>query len=445
MISVKFDNEYIKEVKKKIINYVSHTNANGKLISYNLSLYKKFVVSPNNINDVILTNPDFQKGIPAKIEIGSAFFEVKNNEVFIVHELEDILLYKLVYQLLKGCTSKYKYVDDKPVEILYDAFDEGIRDGIAKCIAEDISSYNVPDNEDKYYFNKKITRMMIAIIGERYSNNSFFRHDDSFGMMVYSLSTKTELLKEINKLMILINRLINTLDSDLAVKKKDSIIKKSISLYQHRLINLVLCELYIPYINSVGLDNRKAVRDEIFRGFLGNNYANLKLNNNNKDSYYWASLVNNNVPINNKLSEKEIANLKESINDEDSKNLHEIFVMEKNDKTKNNIKEFFVSEEKNRVVIRNHNKKLITEPLLIEEILSYSYINCTNKDELKKIETGIEALCKKGGNFKCAMKYDPLNNKMLIAGIMQIARKLGYELTLNGTYKDKVVVFEIKK
>lgn len=444
MINIKFDNEYIKEVKKKIINYVSHTNANGHRISYNLSLYKKFVVSPNESNNVVLTNPNFEDGVEAKIEVGFSFFEIKDDNVYIIPELEDVLQYKLIYQLLKGCTSKYIYEDDRPVRIEFDPYDEGIRDSIAKCIAEDISGYCVPDNDDKYAFNKKIARMLVAIIGERYSNNSFFRHDDSFGMMIYSLSTKTELLKEINKLMILINRLITTLETDKASAKKDNVIKKCISLYQHRLINLVLCELYIPYINSVGLDNRKAVRDEIFRGFLGNNYTNLKLNSNNKDSYYWASLINNNIPINNKLSEEDIRILKEQINDDDSKNLKEIYVLEKNDKSKNNIKEFFVSEEKNRIVVRNQNKKLITEPLLIEEILSYAYINCTDKNELKKIEAGISSLCEKGGSFKCSMKYDSLNNKMLIAGIKQIARKFGYELSVNGTYKDKVVIFEVK-
>lgn len=444
MISIKFDNDYIKEVKKKIINFVSRSNASSNKISVNLSLFKKFIIAPNNLTNVKITYTDFKKNIPAKIEIGSGFIELKEGGAFVNPELEDVLQYKLIYYLLKGSTLNYQYEEDKPVSVIYDQYDDGIRDAIAKCFAENISGYKEQDSEEKYSFNKKIAKMLIAIIGERYTINTFFRHDDSFGMMIYSLSTKTELLKEINKLMILISRLINTLDSEEAVKKNVTIIKKSMSLYQHRLINLVLCELYIPYINSVGLDNRKAVRDEIFRGFLGNNYTNLKLNSSNKESYYWASLINNSIPINNKIKEEEIRSIKEQINEDDANNLHEIYVAEKNDKTKNNVKEFFVYEQKNKIVIKNTNKKTINEPHLIEEILSYAYINCTPKEELKKVEAGITSLCEKKGKFKCSLKKDSLSNKMLVAGIIQLARKNGYELELIGNTQDPFVEFIVK-
>lgn len=446
MTDIKFDSNYINEIKKKIINYISRSNANINKIKYNLSLFSKFVIENSKQITVKCNNPSFKDGkcTPAKIIISSAFFEVNNGSYYINPEYEDILSYKLTYQLIKGCSSNIIYEDNKPVDLLFDPYDEGYRVSLAKCISEDINDYIVPDNIEKYHFTKKIARMLTAIIGERYTLNSFFRQDESFNMMIYSLSTKTELFKELNKLMILINRLINTLDSD-AIKKHDKIIEETLNLYQHRLINLIICELYIPYINSVGLDNRKAVRDAILRGFLGNDYINEKLTNDNKDSYYWASLVNNTVAINNKISEDEIRTLKDNINKEDSNHLHDIYVLEKNDKTKNDVKEFFVFEERNKIIIKNQNKRNITEPHLVEEILSYAFINCNEKSEVKRVEQGIMMVCEKGKRFKCSLKGNPLSNKMLVAGVKQLARKNGYNLVQIGSTNDDYVEFDIEK
>ena len=122
------------------------------------------------------------------------------------------------------------------------------------------------------------------------------------------------------------------------------------------------------------------------------NFMRYCLPDNIKQGEGWPSLINNNGPINNKLKEEEVRSIKDQVNEDDANNLHDIYVLEKNDKTKNGVKEFFVYELKNKIVIKNANKKLINEPHLIEEVLSYAYINCTPKEELKKVEDGIVSL-----------------------------------------------------
>lgn len=448
MNQTKFDKQFISEIKKKIINYVSRSNVNINRITFNLSLYNQFIINDNKGMDIKLVLPVIIKGniTPPEIIIDSGYFDIIDDVYYIKPEAEDVFTNKIICTLVKGCSINIVYDNNKPVRIIDDPYELGYRYAMANCIAEDINDYIIPDFADKYSFNKKIIRMINAIIGKRYSVNTFFRQDESLKMMLYSLSTDNRLFDEINKLLILINRLINTLNSDKAIKSdfEIEIINKLLKNYKYKLVNMLIDELYIPYINSVGLDERKIVRDEILKGFLGPNYINLKLTDENKDSYYWASLINNTVPINNKIEDNAIRLFEKQIIQENNDNLHDLYVKCATYKSKKNIKEFFAYMNNGKINIKTGNNKVIEEPHLVEEILSYGYINSIDKKTRKKVENGILTLCSKSKKFNCSLKSNPLNNKMLVAGIIQMAKKEGYILTVLKLTDDRVT-FSVKE
>lgn len=448
MNQTKFDKQFVSEIKKKIINYVSRSNVNINRITFNLSLYNQFIINDNKGMDIKLVLPVIIKGsiTPPEIIIDSGYFDIIDDVYYIKPEAEDVFTNKIICTLVKGCSINIVYDNNKPVRIIDDPYELGYRYAMANCIAEDINDYIIPDFADKYSFNKKIIRMINAIIGKRYSVNTFFRQDESLKMMLYSLSTDNRLFDEINKLLILINRLVNTLNSDKAIKSdfEIEIINKLLKNYKYKLVNMLIDELYIPYINSVGLDERKIVRDEILKGFLGPNYINLKLTDENKDSYYWASLINNTVPINNKIEDNAIRLFEKQIIQENNDNLHDLYVKCATYKSKKHIKEFFAYMNKGKINIKTGNNKIIEEPHLVEEILSYGYINSIDKKTRKKVENGILTLCSKSKKFNCSLKSNPLNNKMLVAGIIQMAKKEGYILTVLKLTDDRVT-FSVKE
>lgn len=445
---IKFNNEYIANLKKRIINYVSRTSINTNKITYLLGLFTKFIIEDNNEKTVTCNYPYVKDRYinNAIITVGTGFLEVKDSVYYIKQDYEYLLAYKILCILVKGCSLDIKADGSIPLDIIYPNYNS-YYESFTSLIAEDVNKYVIPDFADNYAFNKKVVRMLMAIAGKKYALNTYFKQDDSFKMMIYSISSDNDLYQNIDKELTLITRLTNTLNSKDAIinNYQNGIIKMVISNHKHRLINIIIDELYIPYINSVGLDERKIVRDDILKGFLGNNYANLKLTDENKDSYYWASLINNTVPINNKVGEQARAIFKEQIIKDDNTNTHNLYVKVALEKAKKNVKEFYVFDDKGKVKIKTGANKTISQTLLVDEILSYAYLNGFNEEGRKKVETGIISLCEKGTRFKCSLKGTPLNNKMMIAGVRQLAHKNGYSLTLIGDIDSDKVEFDIKK
>lgn len=448
MNETKFDNEYVNDIKKAIINYISRSSVNINRVTFNLSLYSKFVINTLKSKKISVDKPIITDGYitQAILTIDGGFFEIRDNAYYIKPEVEDTFANKLIYQLLLGARMNIKYNGNRPISI-DDMEEEGYIAAMTEVIAEDINGYVIPDFADSYAFNKKVVRMINAIIGYKYSVNTYFKQDETLQMMLYSLSSDTELYKNINKYLILLNKLINTLSSDDAVLEDtdENLILLSIDAYKHKLVNMIIAELYIPYINSVGLDNRKIVRDNILKGFLGANYTNLKLNNENKDSYYWASLINNTVPINNIVTDQAIKLFNDQVIKDNEINMHKIYVKAAVYNSKNDIKEFFIYNKDNNIIVKTGVNKTITEPSLVEEILSYAYINCIAEDQRKKVENCIVTLCNTGKVFKCSLKKNPLDNKMLVAGIKKLADKNGYDLTVIGSINSTAVEFAVKK
>ena len=387
----------------------------------------------------------------ALVDIDSGYFIIEGENYYLKPELEDIFINKLTSILVEGASMNIKFENNRPVMIQSIGISDiskdnyGYHHALTTTISEDINDYIIPDKDDPYSFNKKIVRMISAIIGKKHCFNTYFGQDETLNMMLYSLSVDKDLFDNLNKELTLIEYLINTLNNNVFTKTDNQIkiINKLIEMRKNHLINIIIDELYIPSINNVGLDERKKIRDEILKGFLGANYINLKLTEENKESYYWASLINNTVPINNTVGEIAKAYFEEQIIKQDDQNMHDIYVMDAIEKTKKNIKEFFVLKENDKLIIKT-GKRLITDASKIDEILSYAYINSIESSARKKLEQGLVALCSKGPKFKCSLKCNPLNNKMLIAAIIQLANKSGVTLKNIGN-NNTMAEFEIKK
>lgn len=431
---LKFDKEFVSNIKKNIINYVSRASVNVNKITFNLTLYTNFIVNNDDTRIINITLPVIKDGkiIPASIEIGGSFFNVMDNNYYIKPELEDIFINKLTRILVYGASINIKYNHTIPLYIESVGLGnmDALGDATNTVIAEDINNYVIPEFDDQYVFNKQIVRMINAIIGEKYSVSTYFNHDKAFEMMIYSLSNDNEFYNYINSKLNLIKQLINTLNSKESIKTdtEKEIIEKLIRVKERHLLNELMDKLYIPYINSVGFDSRKMVRDEILKGFLGINYANQKLTKDNKESYYFASLITNTIPINNKVTDQSKIYFEEQIEKDACKEMHDIYVIDALYKAKNNVKEFFVFENGN--YIKTNNGKIIKEKNLVNEILSYAYINSVNSDICNKIEAGIVKLASSKEIFTCTLKHNTLVDKMLVATIIKLANKNGYELEL---------------
>lgn len=451
MTDYKFDKDFVTGIKKNVINYVSRTSTNVNKITFNLSLYTNFVINNDDNTTIKVTYPNInnKKIIPAKIEIGSEYFEMVDNEYYIKPEYEDLLIDKITDILVIGASLKLRYDGAKPIGIdgvgVVTSEGDGFDTALASIISEDINDYVVPDFEDANSFNKAIVRMILAVIGYKYAIHTYFNHDKSLYMALYSLSVDSNLFSKINKKLTLIKNLIVTANSNKLNKTETEIeiINKLIHTKKNDLINMVINKLYIPYINSVPLDKRKQVRDEILKGFLGPNYANLKLTDSNRDNYYWASLVKNSIQINNKVSDQAWALFRTEIEKERAKQMLEIYTIDSKNKSRNNIKEFWVTINNGKVSI-NNGKKNITDKNLVLEMLSYAYINSIDSDLKDKIEKGIVMLCSKNKTFTSKLNNNPLSNKMLSAAIIQLAKKNGYNIELLSII-DNVASFKVKE
>ena len=450
MNAVKFDKEYITGIKKNIINYISKTSVSVNKITFNLSLYTNFVINDNDNAAIKVTLPEIidKKVTPARIEIGSYYFDIKDNEYYIKPKVEELLLNKLTKILVKGASLRIAYENMTPIAIegvglVYDG--DGYDSALNEVIAEDINNYVPPFYDDPYAFNKSIVKMIIALTDKKYTINSYFNHDKSLFMALYSLSVDSNLFLKINKELTLIKQLISTLNCKEAIYDKTGreIIDKLIHAKEADLLNFVINKLYIPYINSVYVDKRKAVRDEILKGFLGNNYTNLKLDSDNKDSYYWASVVKNTVPINNKITDQAWTYFRGTAVEENENNMHEIYALYTKAKSKNNVKEFMVNVVGDKVSV-DTGKKIITEKNLVNEILSYAYISSIDDTMKEKLEKGIVHLCSTKDIFTSTLKGNPLSNRMLTAAIIQLANKNGYKIELMGI-EDNRVMFNVKE
>ena len=450
MNAVKFDKEYITGIKKNIINYISKTSVSVNKITFNLSLYTNFVISEDDDTTIKVTLPEIneKKVIPAKIEIGSYYFDIKDNEYYIKPKVEETLLNRLTKILVKGASLRIAYENMTPIAVegvglVYDG--DGYDSALNEVIAEEINNYVPPFYDDPYAFNKGIIKMIIALTGKKYTINSYFNHDKSLFMALYSLSVDSNLFIKINKELTLIKHLISTVNSKEAIYDKTGkeIIDKLIYTKKADLLNFIINKLYIPYVNSVYVDKRKAVRDEILKGFLGNNYTNLKLDNDNKDSYYWASVIKNTVPINNKVTDQAWTYFRGVAVEENENNMHEIYAMYTKAKSKNNVKEFMINIVNDKVSV-DTGKKVITEKNLVNEILSYAYISSIDDVMKEKLEKGIVQLCSSKDVFTSTLKGNPLSNRMLTAAIIQLADKNGYKIELLGI-DDGKAMFKVKE
>ena len=63
-------------------------------------------------------------------------------------------------------------------------------------------------------------------------------------------------------------------------------------------------------------------------------------------------------------------------------------------------------------------------------MLSYAYINSIDDDFKAKIENGIIKLCTNNKEFTSSLNGNPLSNKMLVAAIIQLAGKNGFNIKL---------------
>ena len=424
-----FNQEYINNIKKNIVNFISRAKININKITFNLSLYTDFVIDNESTKDITVVLPKIinNKIIGAKIIINKKYFNIIKGASYIKPEYEDILLNKLTRILVEAAAIKFKYENMVPVSIEYiglihDNMD-GFDFGLSTIIAEDINDYIPPT--DKYMYLKGITRMVLALTGYKYAISTYFNHDKSLFIALYSLSVDTNLFNKINSEMTLIKDLINLSDMDIDT----TVCNKYIRAKEIELINMIINKLYIPLINSTPFDKRRSVRDEILKGFLGSNYTNLKLTNDNKEAYFFASLVNNSVPINNKITDQSWAYYREQVNKENYENMQDIYATYVKNNAKNNIKEFWLFEKNNRMYIHTA-KKDITEEKLVLEMLSYAYISSVDDDFKAKIEEGINRLCSTNKTFTSSLNGNPLSNRMLVAAIIQLANKNNYKIKL---------------
>lgn len=446
-----FDKDYITNIKKNIINYISRANINVNKITFNLSLYTNIVITEEDNTKVTVVNPKIanEKIIPATIEIGQKFFDIKDNTYYIKNEYEDELNEKITKILVRAASMNVKYENMKPKYIegmgLTTPDGDGFDSAFSYVIVENVNGYKIPNFELSNAFNIGLVKMILALTDIKAAINSFFNHDKSFLVSLYSLSVDSNIYIKINKSLTLIERLINTLNSDEAkiTEINKETLDKLIHAKKAELINMVINKLYIPYINNVPLDQRKQVRDAILKGFLGPNYANMKLNDKNRDNYYWASLINNTVPINNKVTEQAWNFFRKEAEKANTEAMNEIYAKYSLNKAKNNIKEFWVLYDNNDVYI-NAEKKVIKEKKLVNEMLSYAYISSIEDNLRKKIETGIVRLCSSNNKFTSTLKSDPLSNRMLVAAIIQLAKKNGFELELVNI-KDNIANFRLKE
>lgn len=451
MTDYQFNKDFVTGIKKDIINYVSRTSTNVNKITFNLSLYTNFVINNDDNTAIKVTYPNItlKKIIPAKIEIGARYFEQRDNEYYIKPEYEDLLIEKITNVLVIGASLKLRYDGAKPISIdgvgVITNDGDGFDHALSKIISEDINDYNMPDFNDIDAYNKGIVRMILSIIGYKYAIHTYFNHDKSLYMALYSLSVDSNLFGKINKKLTLIKNLISIANSKELNKTEveKEIIEKLIHTKQVDLINLIINKLYIPYINTVPFDKRKQVRDEILRGFLGPNYVNLKLTDENKQNYYWASLIKNSVPINNKVNEQVWATFRTKTEKETANNMLDIYTIDSKNKSKNNIKDFWVYIDNDKVTI-NNGKKNITDKNLVLEMLSYAYISSIDDDLKEKIEKGIIMLCSKNKIFTSKLNNNPLSNRMLAAAIIQLAKKNGYNIELINII-DNVANFKVKE
>ena len=287
--------------------------------------------------------------------------------------------------------------------------------------------------------------MLLAIIGYKPAISSFFNHDKSLLVALYSLSVDNNIFVKITNKMSLINELIATKNNDAAIStdNEENILDELIEVKKTDLLNLIINKFYIPYINSVPFDKRKKVRDDILRGFLGVNFVNLKISDINKDNYYWASQVNNSVPINNKITDQSWTYFREQVILKNDQKMNDIYVKNSLSNSKSGIKEFWVDESNGKLVI-NTTKKVIDEKKLVIEMLSYAYLNSINEDFRRKIEDGIVRLCITKKEFTVSLKCNPLSNRMLTAAVIQLASKNGYDVELIKTINN-VAYFKIKE
>ena len=430
-----FDIEYITNIKKNIINYVSRTNINVNKIAFNLSLYKDFVIVDDLSTTIKVILPKIvnRKVVEAKVEIGSGFFYTTSKGTYIKPEYEDIFANKITRILVQAAAIKFKYENMIPVDIEYVGLindGDGFDYAVSLIIAEEVNNYVTPHFEEAYHFNIGLVRMILAIVGYKNIINTYFNHDKSLFVALYSLSVDSNIFLKINKELTLVKRLIAT-KNHISDEKEIDLLDRLIKAKEFELLNFIINKLYIPFINSVPLDKRKQVRDEILKGFLGRGYTNLKLTDENKESYYFASLVNNTVPINNKITDQSWAYFREQVRLQNKANYKDIYSMYSKNKSRNNIKYFWVLGIGNSVYIKTE-KKEIKEKKLVLEMLSYAYINSIDSNLLKQIENGIVKLCSLNDTFTSTLNNNPLSNMMLTAAIIQLAKKNGFNIELVG-------------
>ena len=425
-----FDKDYITNIKKNIINFISRTNMNVNKITFNLSLYSRFMVSDKMDTTITVTEPIIGDNIKeASVVIGKKYFNVINNNYYVKEEYEEKLLYKLTKILVKAASLKVKYENMKPIAI-EKSIETTFFDYLASVISEDINNYKTPSFTDIHLFNKSIIRMILSLVGYKSAISTYLNHDKN-------------LFTIINDKMATIERLINTLDNENAIINDKDLIKRLISLRKQDLLYLIINKLYIPYINLVPLDKRVYIRDEILKGFLGYNYTNLKLNSQNKESYYYASIINNSIPINNKVSDKTWAFFKNQVNDDYSKKEVDIYARYSLYKSKNNIKDFFVIKDSTHIYI-DTGKKIIKEKKLVTEMLSYAYLTSINDELKQKLENGIIKLCENTNKFSSKLNGDPLSDMMLTAAIIKTAEKNGFNIEIE-EIKNNIATFIVKK
>ena len=451
MINYIFNNDFINDIKKSIINFISRANINVNKITFNLSLYTGFIISNDNELYINIEHPTIINGKikPATIKLGGGYFDKIDNDFYIKPEYEDDFIFGITKLLVRGASLRVEYAGTVPVSISgngfigneLNAFDNAFN----SLITEDINNYSSPDFEDPYSFNKGIMRMILAIVGYKPAITSYFNHDKGLSIALYSLSVDSNIFLKIYDRMNLINYLINTKKSKLAIKNEleEKTIDDLLELKKEDLLNLIINKLYIPYINSVPFDKRKKVRDEILKGFLGANFANLKINDLNRENYYYASLVNNTVSINNKITEQAWTYFRKEVDEKYTNKLNDIHIENTISNTKNGIKEFFVEVNNGKICI-NTNKKTISEKKLVVEMLSYTYLNTIKPDFKERLEKGIIALCNTNKTFKVALKGNSLDNRMLTAAVIQLAFKNGYDIKLEDVIND-TAYFKIKE
>lgn len=451
MINYIFNNDFINDLKKNVINFISRTNINVNKITFNLSLYTQFVISDDDELYITPKHPTIINGkiTPATIKLGGGYFDKMDNDFYIKPEYEDDLIFKITKLLVRGAALRVEYSGTIPISISGTGFigneSNAFDNAFSSLITEDINNYSSPDFEDPHSFNKGVMRMILAITGYKPAINSYFNHDKSLSIALYSLSVDSNIFVKIYDRMNSIDRLINTRNNKFAIKNElqKSSIDNLLQLRKEDLLNLIINKLYIPYINSVPFDKRRKVRDEILKGFLGVNFANLKINDLNKDNYYYASLINNTVPINNKITEQSWSYFRKEVEEKYNNKLSDIHAENTITNIKNGTKEFLVEVNNGKISI-NTNKKTITEKKLVIEMLSFAYLSTITPEFKGKLENGVIALCSTKKMFKVALKGNLLDNKMLIATVIQLAAKNGFNIEIEDV-SNNVAYFKIKE